>query len=70
MEHLDLVERLVPEPTRTLVVETPTGDLVLIDTARPPTKGDTVFTDHVFSKYEASLAGFVTGVAYCIVKFL
>lgn len=69
MDHVDLVERLVPFPMQTLVVETPTGEIVLVDTRRPPARGDTVFTkEDLFATYEPELK--VSGVAYCSIKFL
>lgn len=69
MDHIDLVDRLVPAPAHTLVVETPKGELVLVDTSRAAKKGDTVFLDDdSFSPYQASLHA--AGVAYCIIKFL
>lgn len=69
MDHVDLVERLIPNPLQTLVIETPTGELVLVDTARIPMPGDTVLNgDNTFTSYEAGLR--VSGVAYCSIRFL
>lgn len=68
MDHLDLVERLVPAPTRTLVVETPAGELVLVDTERSPVPGDTILADEEFSAYHPGLH--ISGVAYCLIRFL
>jgi len=67
VDHLDLVDRLVPCPAQTLVVETPAGELVLVDTKRPPAQGDTVFAEDAFRPYEVGLD--VSGVAYCTIRF-
>lgn len=67
MDSIDLVERLVPSPSHTLVIETPTGELVLVDTDRAPKSGDKVLIDDAFSVYAE---GRVSGVAYCSIKFL
>lgn len=68
MDHVDLVDRLVPAPLQTLVVETPTGELILVDTARPPAPGDKVLTGDTFTTYEVGLR--ISGVAYCSIRFL
>ena len=68
MDHIDLVDRLVPAPLQTLVIETPTGELVLVDTARRPKPGDTVLSDDAFIAYKADVP--VSGVVYCSIRFL
>lgn len=68
MDHIDLVERLVPAPSHTLVVETPAGEIVLVDTERPPAPGDTVLSDEAFSAYMPGLS--ISGVVYCLIRFL
>lgn len=67
MYSVDLVDRLVPSPVNTLVIETPSGELVLVDTERTPKQGDTVLIDDAFQPYNQ---GRVSGVAYCSIKFL
>lgn len=67
MDSIDLVDRLVPSPQQTVVIETPTGELVLVDTDRTPKSGDKVLIENVFSVYKE---GRVSGVAYCSIKFL
>lgn len=68
MDHIDLIDRLIPTPAQTLVVETPKGELVLVDTERHPQTGDTVLHDDSFTPYHAGVNA--SGVAYCIIKFL
>ena len=67
MESIDLVERLIPDPSQTLVIETPTGEMVLVDTGRTPRPGDQVLINDTFSTYREGRAA---GVAYCSIKFL
>lgn len=67
MDYFDLVDRLVTSPAHTLVIETPKGDLVLVDTARRPVAGDTVLSGDVFTPYQADKPA--TGVAYCSIHF-
>jgi len=68
MERIDLIDRLLPAPSHTLVVETPKGELILVSTERKPKRGDTVFVDEAFKKYRRGAA--ITGVAYCVISFL
>jgi len=67
VDSVDLVDRLVPSPLHTLVIEAPSGELVLVDTERTPKQGDTVLIDDAFQVYNQ---GRVSGVAYCSIKFL
>lgn len=68
MDRLDLIDRLVPSPAQTLVIETPKGELVLVCKDRLPKVGDTVLADDTFMPYQAGLA--VSGVAYAVINFL
>jgi hypothetical protein len=68
MNSIDLVERLVPHPQHTLVIETG-SDLYLVDTERAPAASDTVLgKDDAIQTYDASQPVF--GVAYCVIHFL
>ena len=68
MDHVDLVDRIIPAPTHTVVIETPTGGLVLVDTKRTPKPGDTILSNDAFMPFEKGV--FVTGVAYCLINFI
>lgn len=68
MEHIDLIDRILPAPSHTLAVETPKGEIVLVSTERAPKAGDTVLADDVFTAYQPPLP--VVGVAYCVIRFI
>lgn len=68
MDNIDLVDRLIPSPKTTIVIETDSG-LYLVDTERAPKASDTVLgKDDNLSLYDASQPVF--GVAYCSIHFL
>lgn len=68
MEHVDLIDRILPKPQHTIVVETP-EELLLIDTSRIPRSGDTVLlSDDRVCRYEPDQA--TVGVAYCSIRLL
>ncbi len=69
MESIDLVDRLIPDPSHTIVIATPSGGLVLVNTSRDPREGQTVLRpDKRFAIYEPGMP--TVGIAYCAVKFL
>ncbi len=69
MEYTDLIDRLIPDPLNTLIVNTPSGRMILVDTSREPREGQTVLdADDRFAKYKTGMQ--TIGVAYCAVKFL
>lgn len=68
MEHIDLVDRVIPAPAQTLVVETPKGELILVDTALQPKPGHTVLIGDTFMAYQPGTQP--DGVAYCAIRFL
>jgi len=67
-QNIDLVDRLVPSPLHTVVVENnenasslKKGDLILVDTTRTPSD----------SAIDAMLAALqISGAAYCVIHFL
>lgn len=68
MDSMDLIDRLVPSPQTTIVIETDSG-LYLVDTKRAPKARDTVLSsDSRLQAYDASQPVF--GVAYCLIHFL
>ena len=68
MDTIDLVDRLIPSPQTTIVIETDSG-LYLVDTERAPKASDTVLSsDSRLRPYDASQPVF--GVAYCSIHFL
>lgn len=68
MDNIDLVDRLIPSPQSTIVIETDSG-LYLVDTKRAPKALDTVLTSNDrLLPYDASQPVF--GVAYCTIHFL
>lgn len=68
MDRIDLVDRILPLPAQTIAVETPEGNLVLVDTERPPGPGNTVLVEDSFMAYEPDMN--VSGVAYCLIQFI
>lgn len=68
MERIDLIDRLVPSPRNTVVVQVE-NDLYLIDTERKPAARDIVLmADKTVGVYDA--AATTVGVAYCLIQFL
>ena len=65
---IDLVERILPSPTTTIVVEV-ADTLYLVDTFKSPRLSDTVFSaDGRIRLHDPTLPA--VGVAYCVIQFL
>ena len=63
MEYVDLIDRILPNPLNTIVVET-SDEILLVDTSRKPRTGDRVLLDDDrVCTYNSSLN--LVGVVYC-----
>lgn len=72
---IDLSAILAPHPEQVKIIEAveplgdiKSGDLVLLNTARPPTPGNVVLCNESLTVYEPGMAA--SAVAYCIIHFL